>query len=84
MQLINAIGFEILVFISWLWHTIKNTLSIIHLDVLYGDPSKTYYVDDIVKPDDYSDEDEVAEEVLQIWQIFPKLLQFKYKSFIIR
>ena len=51
-----------------------NTLSIIHLDVLYGDPSKTYYVDDIVKPDDYSDEDEVAEEVIQIRQIYPKIV----------
>ena len=36
----------------------------IFLDVLYGDPSKTYYVDDIVRPDDYSDEDEVLEEVI--------------------
>ena len=60
----NSNGLEILVFISWLYLTIKNTFSLIHLDVLYGDPSKTYYVDDIVKPDDYSDEDEVAEEVM--------------------
>ena len=58
-------------------YAIKDTLSIIHLDVLYGDPSKTYYVDDIVKPDDYSDEDEVAEEVIKCDKCFIKLLQFK-------
>ena len=56
---------------------IKNAISIIHLDVLYGDPSKTYYVDDIVKPHDYSDEDEVAEEVIKFDKCFIKLLQFK-------
>ena len=61
LKLITENGFEILVLISCLY---INTLYIIHLDVLYGDPSKTYYVDDIVKPDDYSDEDEVAEEVM--------------------
>ena len=61
-----------------------NTLSIIHLDVLYGDPSKTYYVDDIVKPDDYSDEDEVAEEVIQIRQIFPQMVIIQILLLILR
>lgn len=32
-------------------------------DIVFGDPNKTYYVDDTVRPDQYSDEDEVVEEV---------------------
>lgn len=33
-------------------------------DILFGDSSKIYYKDsDLVNPKDYSDEDEVAEEV---------------------
>jgi len=61
-------------------------LACIIKDVLYGDPSKTYYVDDIVKPDDYSDEDEVAEErakrgqfsvVFKIFEYLPEAKEAK-------
>ncbi len=39
-------------------------------DILFGDSEKIYYKDsDLVDPKDYSDEDEVAEEVMMRWSV---------------
>jgi hypothetical protein len=41
-------------------------------DILFGDRDRTYYSEsDLVNPKDYSDEDEVAEEVTVILIFFP-------------
>lgn len=53
-------------------------LSCLMKDVLHGDTSKKYYVDDTVKPEDYSDEDEVAEEKARRGQFSVVFKIFEY------
>lgn len=47
-------------------------------DIFHGDRNKIYYVDDTVNPDEYSDEDEVAEERARRGQFGVVLNIFKY------